>query len=196
MFHHRLTPQALERKSATVVEQYRLMSASLERIFALCPDTSWKDDGIGGCCYDATADDAPPPLIPDWQDRRHARRLEANPDSWPEHTKRACFYHEPDVGCCLGDLKAPICLGYTKDNQHLPESFAKLGDVTFALAMVLQGRPDERGADGEPAAPERNWPAVRDWLCLAEEVRADAERAYRQRTGKIPLPNLEPRPES
>lgn len=173
-----------------VLEQYRAVHGVLEQIFQLCPDTSWQADGVGQCTFDATALDEDETAVPDLRERRHARRLEANPDSWPLHTRQACWYHRPDHGCTLGDLKPPVCLGDTTKNVGLPPSYALLGDVPLFLNQLLDGHFFDHIRDPKPSSPAENWPRIREWLATAEMVLNDCRRAYLERTGKVSLDTL------
>lgn len=171
-------------KEAIVLEQYAACASILRELFRYCPDTTWHVDGVGCCTYDGRADDYLATLVSNWAGKRHDRRQTAHPERWELHVRPACHYHQPNVGCTLGDLMAPVCLGFTHSCVDLPDSFERLGDVTHFLNEVLRGNPGEIGQDGCFGAPEKSWSRVQVWIAIAKEVVADARRAFFAKSGE------------
>jgi hypothetical protein len=155
------------------LEQYSLCASALNQIFEVCPDPEWKTDGIGSCRYDGTADDSLGGAVYDWKDRRQKIRNETFPEPLGHHTS-ACSYHQPGVGCILGELKSPTCLAHVSPDS-LPDSFETLANARLLLWEILHGQRHRRGPNGKLGNPEGNWPQVRTFLRQAELVLADAK---------------------
>lgn len=102
------------------LEQFLLCSRALRRIFDRCPaDTSWRKDGIGSCDYDGTKDSHNPTFT--------LLRESRNAEVAGRPAVGACKYHRADIGCGLGDLRGPNCLGHIDSRDAaLPSSFWRL----------------------------------------------------------------------
>lgn len=170
-----------------VLAQYTMCARVLNEIFALCPESDWQEDGIGSCRWEGRQDDIIGGLLNDWWKLRHDIRHSRIPIEPVRHP--ACWYHKPDVGCVLGDLKAPKCLGYVSSDK-LPESFEALGNIRIFLEGILHGRVFEQNAEGCWGDPEANWPAVREFVQKAEVALADAKKSYLETHDYLPLPVL------